>query len=216
MFKTVGGILLAAILTASAVPSETETEERAAGEFDPSVPVTDFLPDKTPVPKTEIKTIYNTTTSTTTTTTAPPPPAHVMAQFIEPAKPDTGGRGWQLAPALEVLWIEADLIAPHRSKAGDGTIGDSAHQSRKSDHNIENGWVDALDLTHDPANGFDAHGFARWIAASNDGRFKYIISNGEIWKPGSGWQPYDGESPHTGHAHFSVADEHRHNTDSPR
>lgn len=124
---------------------------------------------------------------------------------------------WRLAPALVAMRDEANRLAPKRSKRSDGTIGDVSHSSRTSDHNPDKaGWVDALDLTHDPAGGFDAHARADQIAARGDKRISYIISNRRIWnpaldKPGV-WRKYTGSNPHTLHAHFSVADAHRQST----
>ena len=117
-----------------------------------------------------------------------------------------GGKRWTLPLSLRALEQEANLIAPRRSKASDGSIGDQAHASRKSDHNPSGDWVHAIDLTHDPRNGFDAHAHARNIAARHDGRIEYIISNRKIAERESGfrWRNYDGENPHTKHAHFSI------------
>lgn len=118
------------------------------------------------------------------------------------------GRGWQLAPSLQSMVAEADRLAPKRSRSSDGSIGDVSHRARESDHNPSGGWVDALDLTHDPARGFDAHAMAQRVIRRRDPRIKYIISNRRIYGPGSrfGWAggPYTGASPHTAHAHFSV------------
>lgn len=75
------------------------------------------------------------------------------------------GRNWSLAYCLRELEKEANALAPNRSKASDGSIGDAAHASRTSAHNPDaDGWVCALDLTHDPANGFDARHIADTIA----------------------------------------------------
>lgn len=114
------------------------------------------------------------------------------------------GKGWRLAPSLIALETDADLLAPRRSRASDGSIGDAAHAARKSDHNVSGGWVHALDLTHDPAGGFDAHTWARRIAERRDPRVKYLISQRRIWMPGTGWSAYGGENPHDKHAHISV------------
>lgn len=118
------------------------------------------------------------------------------------------GRGWQLAPSLQAMVAEADRLAPKRRRASDGSIGDVSHQSRESDHNPSGGWVDALDLTHDPRGGFDAHAMAQRVIARRDPRIKYVISNRRIYGPGSryGWAggPYTGNNPHSAHAHFSV------------
>jgi hypothetical protein len=109
-----------------------------------------------------------------------------------------------LAPCLILLEQEANQLAPHRSKLSDGSIGDVSHQARTSDHNIDGGYVHALDLTHDPAGGFDAHLHARDVANRRDSRIKYIISQRRIWYPVGGWKPYNGVNAHDKHAHFSV------------
>lgn len=119
---------------------------------------------------------------------------------------------WRLAPTLELARREANAIAPNRKRTADGTIGDAAHAASKSDHNpTAEGWVNALDLTHDPAGGFDAHAWADRIAARNDPRVKYLISRGRIWNPTIGdkpgaWRPYSGANPHNSHLHISVRD----------
>lgn len=115
------------------------------------------------------------------------------------------GRGWRLAPSLVALEAEANRIAPRRSQRSDGSIGDAAHRHRKSDHNPSGGIVHAIDLTADPRGGFDAHAHGRSIAARNDARVAYLISNRQIWEPGRGWRRYDGENPHTQHLHVSIA-----------
>ena len=125
------------------------------------------------------------------------------------------GRGWKLAPSLEAAWREANRIAPGRSRISDGSIGDAAHSARTSDHNPDRGWVDALDLTHDPAGGFDAHGHARQIAARRDPRVHYIISNRRIWnsrRASEGWRNYTGSNPHNRHIHISILDSGRGDT----
>lgn len=118
------------------------------------------------------------------------------------------GRGWSLAPSLVAMEAEADRLAPGRSRRSDGSVGDPAHKARVSDHNPSGGWVHAIDLTHDPRGGFDAHGLAQRVIARRDPRIKYVISNRRIYGPGSryGWAggPYSGNNPHSAHAHFSV------------
>lgn len=137
---------------------------------------------------------------------------------------------WTLAHSLEKLLVEVDNRYPSRSKLSDGTIGDPAHASRKSDHNPDaGGIVRALDLTNDPEHGFDAHGFVRDLAARGDLRVSYLISCDAIWNPSDaqdatyarllaagespeeaarlalpGWRPYTGPNAHLKHAHVSV------------
>lgn len=114
------------------------------------------------------------------------------------------GRGWRLAPSLIAFEQEANRLAPRRSQASDGSIGDAAHRARVSDHNPDGGWVHGLDLTHDPRGGFDAHAHGRSIAARRDPRVAYLISNGQIWTPDRGWQRYTGPNPHRTHLHTSL------------
>jgi hypothetical protein len=118
---------------------------------------------------------------------------------------------WRLAKSLDQLRAQANKAYPNRSKASDGTVGDTAHSSRASDHNPNpDGVVTALDLTHDPKNGLDIQAFADALVASKDERIKYIICNGRIVS-GSGqkspawkWRPYTGKNAHAKHVHISV------------
>ena len=107
---------------------------------------------------------------------------------------------------------EANALAPNRNRKADGSIGDTAHSNRTSDHNpAPDGYVYALDLTHAPASGFDAHARARLLVGRRDRRLKYVISDRMIARgydkpgiPAWTWTPYTGPNPHTFHAHFSV------------
>lgn len=124
---------------------------------------------------------------------------------------------WRVAKSLgntpnEGLLGEINTYAPNRSKSSDGGIGDAAHASRNSDHNPyiiykKMGIVRARDFTHDPMRGFDSYVFARSLAKSNDKRIRYLISNGEWWKPGHGWMKYTGSNAHDHHAHVSVSED---------
>lgn len=119
---------------------------------------------------------------------------------------------WTLAPALAKLRDEVNAVAPDRSKASDGTIGDAAHKARQSDHNPNGaGVVCAIDLTNDPKDGFPAHGFAeqlrRRCAEGKERRVAYIISNRRIASPREGWRWRDYSAqpnPHVAHIHISV------------
>lgn len=117
----------------------------------------------------------------------------------------TSGRWGHLAPSLVEMVNEADRLAPHRSHASDGSLGDSAHAARSSFHNPSGGYVDALDLTHDPAHGWDAHARARAVVKRGDARLDHVISNRQIWSRAHPyWRTYSGPNPHTKHAHFAV------------
>lgn len=111
---------------------------------------------------------------------------------------------WRLAKSLQTLRTQVNEAHPNRSKASDGTIGDAAHASTASDHNPNrNGVVCALDLTHDPANGFDAHALAEHLRLNRHPNLRYLISNARIagWWTNWEWQPSSG---HTKHIHVSV------------
>jgi hypothetical protein len=117
---------------------------------------------------------------------------------------------WRLAKSLIVLRDEVNLVAPGRSTASDGTIGDEAHQGTPSDHN-PNGAdvVCAMDITHDPGSGADMHQFAEHIKRENGRAVKYVIWNRRIWsktRNGEGWRSYGGSNPHTKHMHVSVGE----------
>lgn len=115
---------------------------------------------------------------------------------------------WRLAKSLERLRREINAMAPNRNKSHDGTIGDAAHASRKSDHNpwVDDGVVTAIDITHDPQNGVDCNKIVKALKDSKDPRQKYIIWNSQIWNPSVSpdWRPYGGSNPHTQHFHLSV------------
>lgn len=114
---------------------------------------------------------------------------------------------WRLAGSLVQLRSEVNAKWPTRSKISDGTIGDSAHASSASDHNPNTeDVVCALDLTHDPANGFDAHALADYLVANRHPNLKYVISDSRIAGPWIGWNwgYYDGMNSHDKHIHISV------------
>ena len=115
---------------------------------------------------------------------------------------------WRVAKSLETLRRQVNDMAPGRSTASDGTIGDQSHQLTNSDHNPNAAnVVTAMDITHDPAHGVDAGAMAEMLRLSQDPRIKYIISNRRIasskiqpWV----WRPYNGANAHTKHFHVSV------------
>lgn len=76
-------------------------------------------------------------------------------------------------------------------------MGDSAHLTRTSDHNVGN----AVDITHDPSG---CSGDLIAEAATRDPRTKYVIWNRRIWT--GSWKPYTGTNPHTSHVHISIRD----------
>jgi len=115
------------------------------------------------------------------------------------------GASVRLLEAVNARW-------PNRSKASDGTIGDTSHQAKASasDHNPNaQGIVRARDIT---ANGIDAPWLVehlRQLGVSGDHRLVgggYLIFNRRITKPDfSGWSVYAGANPHVSHAHVSFS-----------
>lgn len=120
------------------------------------------------------------------------------------------------ALSLLVLRDQVNALAPSRSRASDGIIGDDNHKNTKSDHNPwvmdgDVGVVTAIDITHDPERGCDAQALADSLVASRDERIKYLIHNRRIVtsytvgnRPAWVWGPYAKGHPHTGHVHLSV------------
>jgi hypothetical protein len=73
-----------------------------------------------------------------------------------------------------------------------------------------------MDLTHDPAGGFDSYAFAEMLRRQRDPRIKYVISNRRIfssevtpWE----WRRYNGTNPHDHHVHISVLSDKAHYDD---
>jgi hypothetical protein len=129
---------------------------------------------------------------------------------------------WRLAHSLEKLREQVNAKWPARSKDSDGAVGDARHQAeRTSDHNA---WisdapganvVSAIDITHDPAHGFDSYKFADLLLAKQDPRLKYVISNRRIGSGPAGpspgvWRKYTGSNAHDHHCHISVASDKAH------
>lgn len=133
---------------------------------------------------------------------------------------------WYLVPAGKAMFRDANAIAPNRKKTSDGSVGDTSHQARPSDHNPDRrsnppGAVRATDVTHDPPGGWDAHARIRQCIARRDRRIKYVISQRKIisyYPVGSypAWaeRPYGGSNGHFAHAHTSYRTDTA-NDDSP-
>lgn len=131
------------------------------------------------------------------------------------------------APACRAALREATARWPNRSRASDGICPSAAHTKKNPTSDHERG--NAVDLTNDPAAGFDVHAWVRRLAAHGDPRVKYLISNAQIWNPTSeawntyrrlraeghsrraaarmalpGWRTYTGSNPHRAHVHVSI------------
>lgn len=116
---------------------------------------------------------------------------------------------WRLAESLKTLRSQINEALPIRDKSSDGSIGDENHASRSSDHNpwVDDGVVTAIDITHDPRNGFDSYKFADFLREIRDPRIKYVISNGRIFSSEVSawtWRKYSGSNKHDHHVHISV------------
>jgi hypothetical protein len=125
---------------------------------------------------------------------------------------------WRLAKSLTKLRDQFNQKYPKRNKSSDGTIGDAAHASRKSDHNPwvkdgSMGVVTAIDITNDPKSGCDVHAIAEIMRQKRDPRIKYVISNGRIFSSTTSpwqWRTYTGSNPHRAHFHVSVHSDKKH------
>jgi len=119
----------------------------------------------------------------------------------------------KLSKALVQLRTQVDDCYPDRDRRSDGTVGDTRHAARKSDHNPdEQGWVRAIDIDRDLAGKKgkpdlmpDLVDQIRLAAKSGDKRISYIIFDGRIAssKKAWAWRPYDGINKHNHHAHVS-------------
>jgi hypothetical protein len=118
---------------------------------------------------------------------------------------------WKLSKAAAQLREQIDDCYPERSRKSDGSLGDSRHSARKSDHNPDkNGWVRALDITSDLGVSSDetadlVEQIRKYAKRAKKKRISYIIYNGRIaspilnWK----WRKYRGSNPHKAHFHCS-------------
>ena len=109
---------------------------------------------------------------------------------------------WHLAPSLVQLRNEVNARWPHRPKGSDGTVGDTSHSARASDHNPNNrDSVNAFDITYP---GVDPKVIIAAVKKHPAGN--YVIFNRKIYSRSGGWkaEPYSGASPHTEHLHVSI------------
>lgn len=120
---------------------------------------------------------------------------------------------WRVAESLEILRLQLNEAFPDRSVLSDGSIGDTDHSNRTSDHNPHcgPGVVTARDFTHDPEKGADMGKVSEALRRSRDGRIKYVIYNRQMFSayptsayPAWTWRPYSGPNAHLQHMHVSV------------
>lgn len=116
-------------------------------------------------------------------------------------------KNWTLAPALQQLREQINAAFPNRDRSSDGSIGDTRHSARKSDHNPNAaGVVCAIDIDEDLSPSNTVAGIVAQIQMSRDSRVAYIIYEGQITVKGdiTRWKDYHGVNPHKHHAHISV------------
>ena len=116
-------------------------------------------------------------------------------------------KNWTLAPALQQLREQINAAFPSRDRSSDGSIGDTRHSSRKSDHNPNAaGVVCAIDIDEDLSPSNTVAGIVAQIQMSRDSRVAYLIYEGQTTVKGdiTRWKDYHGVNPHKHHAHISV------------
>lgn len=110
------------------------------------------------------------------------------------------------APAATALLADASARWPNRRRGSDGICASAQHSIQNPTSSHETG--DAVDLTHDPANGVDCGRLSREII--NDPRVSYVIFNRQIWsRSNPTWRPYPTNpnrraNPHTTHMHVDL------------
>lgn len=129
---------------------------------------------------------------------------------------DVGGRSvtWRNCRASDTLHYAVNRLWPMRDTALDGSYGDLAHPSRRSDHHP---WLVIDEVGIVRARCFDANGIdGAWLAqqlrrlgAAGDPRLAaggYVIFNERItsanWMT---WRKYTGKDPHHDRLHVSFA-----------
>lgn len=130
---------------------------------------------------------------------------------------------WVVTASLARLMADFRTTFPAKSRASDGTIGDTAHQAETSGHNPDDtpgskaeysdadskAEVRAIDVDNtlrDPRGVTMEQVVQRLLATPADrDRLMYVIYNRRIWRKKNSWrqETYTGSSPHTEHAHFS-------------
>lgn len=119
---------------------------------------------------------------------------------------------WRNCYASTALVNEINALYPNRDKSSDGTIGDDAHESRTSDHNLTvkvgDLWVvRARDVDVDGVDHNALTAYLKALGAAKDPRLYpngYVISDGRITNNDfSKWNTYYGPNQHDHHFHVS-------------
>lgn len=123
---------------------------------------------------------------------------------------------------------QVNAIAPYRSKASDGLVGDQNHETTSGHYphfvaGVGDEIVTAWDVTNDPDGGCDSFKLCEVLRQHRDKRLRYVISNRQIFssypvgsRPAWTWGPYSGTTdPHINHGHIQVLDEPISDTSTP-
>jgi hypothetical protein len=130
---------------------------------------------------------------------------------------------WVVTASLGRLMADFRTTFPAKSRASDGTIGDTAHQAETSGHNPDDTpgskaeysdadskpevrAIDVDNTLHDPRGVTMEQVVQRLLSTPADrDRLMYVIYFRRIWRKKNSWrqEAYTGSSPHTEHAHFS-------------
>lgn len=134
---------------------------------------------------------------------------------------------WRAMNSLLVLRDQVNRLAPNRSKASDGLVGDENHETTSGHYphyvaGVGSEIVTAWDCTNDPADGCDTWLLSETLRVNRDKRIRYVISNQKVFssyatssRAAWTWGPYSGANPHTGHCHIQVLDEPISDTSTP-
>lgn len=128
---------------------------------------------------------------------------------------------WRLCAGGKQLLAEVDFLYPKRDHASDGTIGDTLHSARLSQHNPDSaGVVYAVDIDEDlygvkKQDPVEANLMVKRLIeiGKHDARLWYIIFEGYIYNRESDWvkRPYRGPNKHMHHVHVSFTTMANHN-----
>lgn len=127
------------------------------------------------------------------------------------------GSGWRVAGSVQQFGEQIHQLRGHRiSYPVDGTLGDTAHSNRVSDHNPDaNGIVRAIDFFEHKPGIVDA--VAETLRQARDPRLKYFIHDRRMFSsyisptgiPAWTWRAYSGVNGHVSHGHLSVVADSR-------
>jgi hypothetical protein len=135
---------------------------------------------------------------------------------------------WRAMDSLLVLRDQVNVIAPNRSTASDGLVGDANHETTSGHFphkvpGVGDEIVTAWDCTNDPDHNCNSRALAETIRQHRDKRIRYVISNRQMFSSYATssyaawtWRPYSATpDPHVNHAHIQVLDAVVSDTNTP-